>query len=75
MLVTMTDKDLYRLGIIQRVHDHTLLQREAARLLELTVRQVQRVIVNMARRRLYQNFAGVPATTVFPKIYAAPLCI
>ena len=39
MLVTMTDKDLYRLGIIQRVHDHTLLQREAARLLELTVRQ------------------------------------
>ncbi|WP_416414194.1 helix-turn-helix domain-containing protein [Pantoea sp. App145] len=44
MLVTMTDKDLYRLGIIQRVHDHTLLQREAARLLELTVRQVQRVL-------------------------------
>ncbi len=37
MLVTMTDKDLYRLDIIQRVHDHTLLQREAARLLELTV--------------------------------------
>ncbi len=37
MLVTMTDKDIYRLGIIQRVHDHTLLQREAARLLELTV--------------------------------------
>mgnify|MGYP004712146617 CR=1 FL=1 len=44
MLVTMTDKDLYRLGIIQRVHDHTLLQREAARLLELTVRQVQRIL-------------------------------
>jgi hypothetical protein len=44
MLVTMTDKDIYRLGIIQRVHDHTLLQREAARLLELTVRQVQRVL-------------------------------
>ncbi|WP_420804079.1 helix-turn-helix domain-containing protein [Rahnella bonaserana] len=30
--------------MIQRVHDHTLLQREAARLLELTVRQVQRVL-------------------------------
>ncbi|MBU9833572.1 helix-turn-helix domain-containing protein [Rahnella sp. L72c] len=44
MLVTMTDEDLYRLGIIQRVHDHTLLQREAARLLELTVRQVQSVL-------------------------------
>lgn len=44
MLVTMTDKDLNRLGIIQRVHYHTLLQREAARLLELTVRQVQRVL-------------------------------
>ncbi|NWA64154.1 hypothetical protein HX773_24980 [Pantoea sp. B9002] len=57
MLVTMTDKDLYRLGIIQRDHDHTLLQREAA------------------RHRLYQNVAGVPATTAFLTIYAAPLCI
>lgn len=43
MFVTMTDKDLYRLGIIQRVHDHTLLQRDAARLLELNARQIHRV--------------------------------
>lgn len=35
MLVTMTDKDLYRLGLIQRVSERTLLQREAARLIGL----------------------------------------
>ncbi len=28
MLVTMTDKELYRLGIIQRVFDRALLQRD-----------------------------------------------
>lgn len=28
MLVTMTDKELYRLGIIQRVSDRALLRRE-----------------------------------------------
>lgn len=36
-----TMNEVNRLVIIQRVHYHTLLQREAARLLELTVRQVQ----------------------------------
>jgi hypothetical protein len=40
----MTDKNLDRLGIIQRVHDHTLLQCKAARLIVLTVRQVQHVL-------------------------------
>ena len=43
MLVTMTDKELYRLGIIQRVFDRALLQRDAADILELSVRQVQRL--------------------------------
>lgn len=57
MLVTMTDKDLYRLGIIQRVHDHTLLQREAAGLLELSVCQIQRIL-----RRYRENGAASPAT-------------
>ena len=36
MLVTMTDKELYRLGIIQRVFDRALLQRDAADILELS---------------------------------------
>ena len=40
MLVTMTDKELYRLGIIQRVFDRALLQRDAADILKLSVRQV-----------------------------------
>ena len=41
MLVTMTDKELYRLGIIQRVFDRALLQRDAADILKLSVRQAQ----------------------------------
>lgn len=49
MLVTMTDKELYRLGIIQRVFDRALLQRDAADFLELSVRQVQRLV------RLYRT--------------------
>lgn len=36
MLVTMTDRELYRLGIIQRVFDRALLQRDAADILELS---------------------------------------
>lgn len=44
MLVTMTDRELYRLGIIQRVFDRALLQRDAADILELSVRQVQRLV-------------------------------
>lgn len=49
MLVTMTDRELYRLGIIQRVFDRALLQRDAADILELSVRQVQRLV------RLYRT--------------------
>lgn len=49
MLVTMADKELYRLGIIQRVFDRALLQRDAADILELSVRQVQRLV------RLYRT--------------------
>lgn len=49
MLVTMTDKELYRLGIIQRVFERALLQRDAADILELSVRQVQRLV------RLYRT--------------------
>lgn len=49
MLVTMTDRELYRLGIIQRVFDRTLLQRDAADILELSIRQVQHLV------RLYRT--------------------
>ncbi|EMD3482268.1 helix-turn-helix domain-containing protein, partial [Salmonella enterica] len=49
MLVTMTDRELYRLGIIQRVFDRSLLQRDAADILALSVRQVQRLV------RLYRT--------------------
>ena len=49
MLVTMTDRELYRLGIIQRVFDRALLQRDTADILELSVRQVQRLV------RLYRT--------------------
>ena len=40
MLVTMTDKELYRLGIIQRVFDRALLQRDAADILKLALLQI-----------------------------------
>ncbi|HBW7249627.1 TPA: helix-turn-helix domain-containing protein [Klebsiella pneumoniae] len=45
----MTDKELYRLGIIQRVFDRALFQRDAADILKLSVRQVQRLV------RLYRT--------------------
>ncbi|HHL9303720.1 TPA: ISNCY family transposase, partial [Escherichia coli] len=45
----MTDRELYRLGIIQRVFDRALLQRDTADILELSVRQVQRLV------RLYRT--------------------
>jgi len=35
---------LYWFGIIKRVHEQTLLQREGARLIELAVCQIQRVM-------------------------------
>lgn len=44
MLVTMTDRELYRLGIIQRVFDRTLLQREAADMLGITPRHCSRLL-------------------------------
>lgn len=49
ILVTMTDRELYRPGIIQRVFDRALLQRDAADILELSVSQVQRLV------RLYRT--------------------
>ncbi|HCI6191213.1 TPA: helix-turn-helix domain-containing protein [Klebsiella quasipneumoniae subsp. similipneumoniae] len=49
MLVTIIDKEHYRLGIIQRVFDRALLQRDAADILKLSVRQVQRLV------RLYRT--------------------
>ena len=47
MLVTMTDKELYRLGIIQRVFDRALLQRDAADILELSVRQRPSAVIQL----------------------------
>ena len=61
MLVTMTDRELYRLGIIQRVFDRDLLQRDAADILELSVRQVQRLV------RLYLT-DGATAFASFPAV-------
>ncbi len=49
MLVTIIDKEHYRLGIIQRVFDRAFLQRDAADILKLSVRQVQRLV------RLYRT--------------------
>lgn len=44
MLVTMTDREPYRLCVIQRVSDWALLQRYAEKMLELSVHQMQRLV-------------------------------
>ncbi len=44
MLVTMTDKELYRLGIIQSVVEKRMRSRDAAHQLALTERQTQRLM-------------------------------
>ncbi|MCD8573451.1 MAG: helix-turn-helix domain-containing protein [Bacteroides graminisolvens] len=62
----MTDKDLDRLGIIQRVHDHTLLQRKAARLIVLTVRQVLRRYLEHGTASVVSERRGRPGNNRIP---------
>ncbi|SFN97619.1 Homeodomain-like domain-containing protein [Xenorhabdus japonica] len=44
MLVTMSDKELNRINVIQAVSEKRLRRRDAAAQLELTERQVQRLV-------------------------------
>lgn len=44
MLVTMTDKELYRINVIQSVVEKRMRRRDAAHQLALTERQTQRLM-------------------------------
>ncbi len=44
MLVTMSNKELHRLSVIQAVTEKSLRRRDAASQLDLTERQVQRLM-------------------------------
>ncbi|GMM90661.1 hypothetical protein MTsN2n6_36360 [Vibrio fortis] len=45
MLITMNDRELQRLTIIQDVLHHNLSRRDALKLLDLSYRQLQRLIL------------------------------
>jgi hypothetical protein len=55
MLVTMSQKELNRIPVLQQVCDKLLTQSAAAKLLNLSVRQLQRVLV----RYLSDGAAGI----------------
>lgn len=55
MLVTMSQKELNRIPVLQQVCDKLLTQAAAAKLLNLSVRQLQRVLV----RYLSDGAAGI----------------
>ena len=44
MLVTMNDKEIFRLGTIRDVCEKRIKRKDAAQLLNVSVRQVQRLI-------------------------------
>ncbi len=44
MLVTMSQKELDRIPVLQQLYDKRLTQSRAAKLLNLSVRQVQRLL-------------------------------
>ncbi len=50
MLVTMSDKDLSRYKVINDVCEHRLRRSDAAQILNLSERQVQRLIVLVPTR-------------------------
>jgi len=60
----MSYRELDRVGVIRRLHDRCLTQREAARMLGLTVRQVRRLQVAYCRdgpRALASKLRGRPS--------------
>lgn len=55
MLVTMSQKELNRIPVLQQVCDKLMIQAAAAKLLKLSVRQLQRILV----RYLADGAAGI----------------
>jgi hypothetical protein len=67
--VTMSHAELDRFGVITRVRERRLTQVEAARILDLGVRQVQRLCVAVAQQGadgLISRKRGRPSSRRFP---------
>ena len=50
MLVSMSDKEIQRLAVLQDVRDQRITQVRAAEILNLSTRQITRLIICMIRR-------------------------
>ncbi len=55
MLVTMSNKELHRLPVIQAVVEKRLRRRDAASQLDLSERQVQRLMVGLPYQNRYPS--------------------
>ena len=47
MLITMSDKEIQRLAVLQDVRDHRITQVRAAEILNLSTRQITRLLIKM----------------------------
>ena len=47
MLITMSDKEIQRLAVLQDVRDHRITQVRAAEILSLSTRQITRLLINL----------------------------
>ena len=46
-LVSMSDKEIQRLAVLQDVRDHRIAQVRAAEILSLSTRQITRLLINL----------------------------
>jgi hypothetical protein len=70
--VTMSHSELDRFGVITRIRERRLTQVEAARILDLGVRQVQRLCAAVAKQGadgLVSRKRGRPSSRRFPDQY------
>ena len=51
MLITMSDKEIQRLAVLQDVRDHRITQVRAAEILNLSTRQITRLFIAEAQSR------------------------
>ena len=47
MLLTLSDKEIQRLAVLQDVRDHRITQVRAAEILNLSTRQITRLLINL----------------------------
>ena len=55
MLITMSDKEIQRLAVLQDVRDHRITQVRAAEILNLSTRQITRLLQKMICKLTYKH--------------------